>query len=116
MKSWSLLLVCGWLAIGTARAEDDPAAKKADIRKMMTLTGSDKMAVAMMQQMIDAMKPSMPQVPEKFWTEFMTEVKPEELIDLIVPVYDKHFTHDDIKQLLDFYQTPVGQKVIGVMP
>ena len=31
-------------------------------------------------------------------------------------IYRKYFTEDEIKKLIDFYKTPVGQKAINVMP
>ncbi len=46
----------------------------------------------------------------------MEKVDPEELINIIIPIYSKHFTHDEIKELLKFYKTPTGKKVILVMP
>lgn len=39
-----------------------------------------------------------------------------ELVDLIIPVYHNHFTHDEIKKLISFYKSPIGTKVIAVMP
>ena len=34
----------------------------------------------------------------------------------IAAIYDKHFTEDEIKGLLDFYQSPVGQKFAAESP
>ena len=34
----------------------------------------------------------------------------------MVPVYQKHFTAEDIDGLLKFYRSPLGQKVITQMP
>jgi hypothetical protein len=34
----------------------------------------------------------------------------------MVPVYQKHFTAEDIDGLLKFYRSPLGQKVITEMP
>jgi hypothetical protein len=41
---------------------------------------------------------------------------PGGVIDLIVPVYAKHFTHAEIKQLMAFYRTDLGKKVIHKLP
>jgi hypothetical protein len=40
----------------------------------------------------------------------------KEIIDDMVPLYQHHFTHDEIVQLTAFYSTPVGQKVLNEMP
>jgi hypothetical protein len=34
----------------------------------------------------------------------------------LVGIYDKHFTDDEIKGLLQFYGSPLGQKVAAEMP
>ena len=31
-------------------------------------------------------------------------------------VYDKYLTHDEIKGLIRFYETPLGQKTLSVLP
>ncbi len=35
---------------------------------------------------------------------------------MIIPIYDKYFTDDDIHQLLAFYSTPVGKKLVENLP
>ncbi len=69
-----------------------------------------------MNQMLIPMKQAIPDVPDEFWTKFLAKVDANELVELIVPIYAKHFTHDEIKQLLAFYQTPLGQKMIANQP
>ena len=32
--------------------------------------------------------------------------------DLYIPFYDKYFTHSEIKDLLEFYKSPTGQKTL----
>ena len=39
-----------------------------------------------------------------------------ELVDSFVPFYDKHFTHEEIKELVQFYQSSTGQRLIEVTP
>jgi hypothetical protein len=92
------------------------AAKQADIQKLMNLTGAGNLGMQAMDQMIASMKGAMANVPDKFWTEFRKEVNADELVTLILPVYDKHLSHAEIKELIKFYETPVGRKMISVMP
>ena len=37
-------------------------------------------------------------------------------IDLIIPVYAKHFTNEELDGLIAFYESPVGAKTVRVMP
>jgi hypothetical protein len=39
-----------------------------------------------------------------------------ELIDLIVPIYDRHFSEADIDGMLAFYRSPLGQRVTQALP
>ena len=90
--------------------------KRADIQKLMDLTGAGNIGVQAADQLIANMKTALPQVKEAFWNEFRKELSAEELIKLIIPLYDKHLTHPEIKELIKFYETPVGKKMIAVMP
>lgn len=42
--------------------------------------------------------------------------KSSELLDQVGNVYDEQFTEAEIEELLAFYRTPTGQKLIEVMP
>lgn len=87
-----------------------------DIRRLMDVTGAGNLGVQMMNQMLVPIKQSMPDVPDEFWTRVMAKVDANELTDMVVPIYAEYFTHEEIKQLLAFYDTPLGQKVIATLP
>jgi hypothetical protein len=55
-------------------------------------------------------------VPQKFWDDVQKEFNPEAMIQLIIPIYDKHLTHDDVRGLIAFYQSPLGRKMSAVLP
>ncbi len=93
----------------------DPAFE-ADIRQLLAVTGSAALAKQMMTQMLPQLKQLAPSLPASFWTDFEASVDTNELIDLMVPVYARHLTDDDVKALVAFYQTPTGQKYISVSP
>jgi uncharacterized protein len=40
----------------------------------------------------------------------------DELIDAIVPIYQEHFTHADIITIIEFYNSPTGQKFVKEGP
>jgi uncharacterized protein len=107
-------VMCVLGASGLASAQE--TAKQKDIRHLLQITGSGELGAQVMTQMMGNMKKSFPNVPEKFWSDFMKEVHTDELVDLIVPVYDRNLTHDDVKQLIHFYETPTGKKFVSVLP
>jgi hypothetical protein len=56
-------------------------------------------------------------VKEVLDTEFSNMyTAPDGVLPDMVELYVKHFTHDDVLALLEFYRSPVGQKAIVVMP
>lgn len=92
-----------------------PASEKS-IKELMSLTGAGNMGVQAMKQMLPSMKQLVPQAPESFWEDFMKEVDPNELVGLIVPIYQKYFTEEEIRETIKFYKSPTGKKVVQTLP
>lgn len=67
-------------------------------------------------QMIGSLKAQMPQVPELFWTKFQQKMNTRELVEKIIPIYDKYYSTEDIKAVNAFYETPAGQKLLSTLP
>lgn len=40
----------------------------------------------------------------------------DDMLTIVVPVYQRYFTHSDLVAINDFYASPVGQKVVKNMP
>ena len=51
-----------------------------------------------------------------FFEKFQSKLKIDELVDLSIPIYDKYFSKEDIDGLAQFYRTPLGRKMISVLP
>ncbi len=90
--------------------------KNRDIKKLLDLSGAGALGVQVMAQLAQAYGQMMPNVPQKFWDEFLAEADADSLVRLVIPIYAKHFSHDEIKELIVFYQTPVGKKMVSVQP
>ena len=84
--------------------------KNVEIRKLLTTLGSAEMLNSLPRQMIDQYRQALPQVPAAFWDEFQKELNPEELISLIVPVYARHFSLEELTAINAFLATPAGLK------
>lgn len=85
-------------------------------REVLELSGAGTLGVQAMTQMIPALKQMAPEAPELFWQEFMAEVRPESLIDLIAPIYSEHFEEAELDALIAFYSSPVGRKMVERLP
>ena len=108
-----------------AQAKIDPATE-ADIRQLLQLSGAEQMMLQTMSQMATTMKPVMTNVlpageyreklVELFFAKFLSKDLSSAVLDLSVPLYAKYFSDAEIKELIAFYQTPVGRKLVSVNP
>jgi uncharacterized protein len=90
--------------------------KTEKIKTLLEVTGSGNLGVQAVTQMIAAFKENYSNIGDEFWNEFAKEIKSEDLVNLIIPVYDKYYTEEDVDQMIAFYKTPVGKKLIEVLP
>lgn len=95
---------------------DKERTKKEDIRRLLKITGTPELGLRIAERIVKNIKRSHPDVPDKFWAEFEQDMTKEEFIGIIVPLYDEHFAHEDIKKLIEFYKTDVGQKYVEKLP
>jgi len=55
-------------------------------------------------------------VMQKYIGKAMNMFSPDELIAGMIPIYQRHFTKDDVTSLIAFYSTPAGQHMIALQP
>ena len=101
-------------------------AKEADIRRLLALTHAGELATQTMQNMEGNIRPLMTsafppgeyrdKLIELFFVKFHSKFDQQQIVDLAVPVYDKYYSDDEIKQLIHLYDTPLGQKMLATMP
>ncbi len=70
----------------------------------------------MVAALIPNLKQMAPDAPAGFWDEFAKEVDPQQLIEMIVPIYKKHLSHDDIRAAIAFYESPAGRNLVANQP
>jgi len=113
MKKIFALLIC--LAfISNAFSQTTPKEKK--IKEMLELVGSGKLGVQVAQQMLNNFQERFTSVPAEFWEKMKASINADDLINLTIPVYAKYYTEEDLDQIVAFYKTPAGRKVISVTP
>ena len=109
-----LLLLCFTPAL---MAQTTPAnTKTANIRKLLVLMDAGATFKNAMQTQVDLMKMAAKDIPPRFWDELIKEIDSAAFLELLVPIYDKHLSADDVDALIAFYQTPSGKKLISVLP
>lgn len=100
--------------------------KEADIRSLLELVGARDMvqdgADNAIQQSREKLLATVPnnakgqKFVNAFATSYQKKFDADQVTEQLVGIYDKHFTDDEIKGLLQFYGSPLGQKVAAEMP
>ena len=111
-KTIVVLSVC----LTTVLTHAQSNSKQEKIQQMLELTGAGKLGIQVMNQMMTNFKSTYPKVDQEFWNDFKKEVKADDIVNLMIPIYDKHYSENDIEQLILFYKSPIGRKTIAVTP
>ena len=100
--------------------------KEADIRRLLDLLGTKALVEQTVEGMSKSVRPlmanSLPpgayreKLIDLFFSKFTSKMQAQELLDLAIPSYDKTFSHEEILGLIRFYETPLGQKTIKILP
>lgn len=113
----------------TALADELTPAKQADIKLLLASSGGatvgKKMASIMTRQIVETLRRTRPDIPvhslaivEREVVKMFTETfdAPGGVVDRLVPLYASTFTHEEVRELLAFYQSPTGKKAVASLP
>lgn len=125
VRCWLLLAVLSLAAVPVSADELSPQ-KRADIERLLEMTGATRigrqMAALSAAHMTQSLRQSHPEIPPKAF-DFL----PEEVgavfeahigafLAAIIPVYHRYFTAEEVKGMIAFYSTDLGKKAISAMP
>ena len=109
-----------------AAASSIDAAKEADIRSLLELVGArDQVQDSVRQTAEQYREKLLATVPENekgqafvntAINEYEKRYDVDRVTNKLVSLYDKHYSDEDIKGLLQFYGSPLGQKVAAENP
>jgi uncharacterized protein len=121
MKQVLFAVLVFFLTTSTALAAEPARAtiakeKIVEIEKTLRLVGMEKLMTQMKTQMFTMFREKMKEAPEDYWKRAEAKFDMAELIQLIMPLYDKYYTMEDLKALNAFYESSVGQKVLSTLP
>ena len=116
---------------GFAQQNDDSPATKEDIQRYLEVMHSHEL----MQQMADSMSKQMREMlhqqflkdkdklpPDfedrmnKLMDDMFRDMPWDEMMQAMIPAYQKHLTRGDVNHMIAFYSTPTGQKLMREMP
>lgn len=124
-----ILIVIGLLALPlTTLSEDSEQRYERLVDEILEVTGSLKigkqMGAMVVGQMIQVLKSSGSDLPDRAYVVLETEVQmtiKEEMEsgsfnEMMYPIYAKYLDEDDLQAALSFYATKEGQKFVQAMP
>jgi hypothetical protein len=117
MKKLIIIISILTIPLGETFAQAD--SYKVTLKKMLEVAGSEASFKAAIKQMFDMFKQQKADVPDSFWDEAekeFSQTSMDELVGMLSPVYQKYMTEEDLKKIIEFYQTPVGKKYAEKTP
>lgn len=92
---------------------------KVTLKKVLEVTGTETNFKVVIKQMIDMFKQQNKDIPESLWVEFENEFSKtsiDDLVDMLSPVYQKHITEAELLEIIIFYESPIGTKLVEKTP
>lgn len=126
----TLCLAFSWNVLGQQTDSDAPATKE-DVQRYLDVMHSHDM----MKQMVEAMSKPMHKMMHEDYMKHKGKLPPDfearmnkimddmlnsmpfdEMMQAMVPTYQKHFTKGELNALAGFYGSPTGQKILRELP
>jgi len=98
--------------IDAMSSRDEDKEKDAATRRILAATHAGDMGKQIMQALADQLA-KLPSLPAGFMDKFMSEVDVNELVEMTVPIYKKHYDLETLQAVANFYESPVGKKFIA---
>ncbi len=89
------------------------------LKQLLEVSGTEASFSTVIKQMMTMVKQGNPNVPTTIWNDFeqeMLNTSLDDLVEMLVPVYQKHLSQEDLNSLIAFYQTPAGKKYAEKTP
>ena len=102
----------GQMLMPGSSAEGIDPEKKELILKFIEIFGTRQALSHNFDVMLDQIGKSKPEEAAKF----RERVKVDEIIERLLPVYDRNYSTEDLKAFIVFYSSPAGQKLISSIP
>lgn len=109
-----LLSVCLGSSLIFSSVAFSQTASEQSIKQLIVETGAAEMGTMVFDQLLGQLKAA--GATDAQLAEVKKEFNVDQLVDLLVPVYQKQFTEEDVKAFLAFYQSPAGKKLIEKQP
>lgn len=100
----------------TVASGEQPSREEELARELLEVSGGGALGTQVMTQMIQSFRTANPEVPGELWDRFLEQADPQELEDMVLPIYVKHLTAEEMEASIAFYSTPIGQSILEKLP
>lgn len=90
--------------------------KQEKARTLISLSGAFKLSKDVEKDVISRYKAKYKNVPDYVWTSLEPRINIDNLINEVVNIYESKFTEKEIDELLVFYKSDLGKKLIQASP
>lgn len=85
---------------------------KNKIRDLLNVMGTKEVFKQKMGELLDKQRKHYTEMPDVFHDKLKEKVLSIDLIGGMIPIWEEHYSEDEIDALITFYGSPVGQKII----
>ncbi len=110
----ALILTVSFTAIGQVDKEYSKS-----LKKMFEVSGAEESYQVAIQQIFAMYREEYSNVGSDIWEDLEKEFSNtslDKLTEMLVPVYSKYLTLEDLQELIEFYETPIGKKLVYSTP
>lgn len=89
------------------------------LSKYFEVSGSEQTFAIGIKQTVQTMRSQASGLDDETWNELEKEflgTSIDELVEMLVPVYAKYLSADDLRGIITFYESPVGKKLSTTTP
>ena len=89
------------------------------VEKLIEVSGAGHTLQSTAPRLLSMLKQQSLGIPDIFWETVEKELLQnanKELAVMMVPVYRKYLTQEELDKIIEFYETPIGRKLAEVSP
>jgi hypothetical protein len=94
----------------------DEERREALALEVMTIVGMPDVGAQVAASLLSQIKPAYPTVSDELWAEIAGAVSPDEIVQLSIAPYVKHFSAEELAAMIEFYESSLGRAVLTKMP
>ena len=95
---------------------DFQPASRERVEDLLEIIDADAMSNQILGQLIGQFRQLSPEVPDEWWDGFIAKALESDINELLIPIYERNYSAEEVEGLIEFYQSPVGQSLLAKTP